>query len=781
MKTGYKIATDLLNSSWYYLDTANIIHGPIIFSKLRELVINGVIEVTTKVSRDKVVWQCAGSIEAIGFDCIVMSTEESFQLFGPFATDFVENNELAANLPSNASLFVRIGDVGEVASAGGVLASLEHDSTKSKELDVCKQQLDALEIEKATVDAELDSLKKQLVTQEQKVASTSDQLAKLSAEKTVLAEEKHALETELGAAKTIAEKQQSELSTKYAEIAASKATSEAELAVAKQQIASLEQKSADVSEQLAKLSAEKTALVEEKQALETELGATKIAAENQQSELSAKHAEIIASKVASEAELAVAKQQIASLEQKSADVREQLAKLSAEKTTLAAEKQVLETELDAAKTTAEKQQSELSEKYAELVASKATVDSELAVAKGQIISLEQQTADANKQLNDITVEQSALIKAKSNLEAEANAIKSDLEKYQQEWILQKSELDLQNATLKQELAEAKQFGDDVKQQLSKLSIEKTTLADLNSSLESKLQSAKSDAEKQKAEFATKNEELLSVNTSLEAKLASLKEQERASAAKIDNLSSEKSELIIQVERIKSELEHTKNELLTAVKQAQNDLIKEQLRADQAVAASKAFEAEAMRAATLERENNELISENKQLLQQKHELADSLSTTREHLAKEQMRSQHLADAANKIKRKLSRALNNVIDDPAEDVITLSANNTGEEYVVDVNSVTTSGQEMHSTNYSTSTKSSRDEAIIHVDENGEIPAEDKVKVKRALSLEAQLQKELMFLRAQRASKASQDSGKEETPPFDFEKNSKDNGFWKHFFKK
>jgi hypothetical protein len=146
----------------------------------------------------------------------------------------------------------------------------------------------------------------------------------------------------------------------------------------------------------------------------------------------------------------------------------------------------------------------------------------------------------------------------------------------------------------------------------------------------------------------------------------------------------------------------------------------------------------------------------------------------------MRSQHLADAANQIKRRLSRALNNVIDDPAEDVITLSTNDNGEEFVVDVNSATTE-QEIHSANFSNSTKSSRDEAIIHVDENGEIPAEDKVKVKQALSLEAQLQKELMFLRAQRASKASQDSGKEETPPFDFEKNSKDNGFWKHFFKK
>ena len=210
------------------------------------------------------------------------------------------------------------------------------------------------------------------------------------------------------------------------------------------------------------------------------------------------------------------------------------------------------------------------------------------------------------------------------------------------------------------------------------------------------------------------------------------------------------------------------------------MIKEQLRADQAVATSKAFEAEAMRAATLERENSELISENKQLLQQKHELADSLSITREHLANEQMRSQHLADAANQIKRRLSRALNNVIDDPAEDVITLSTNDNGEEFVVDVNSATTE-QEIHSANFSNSTKSSRDEAIIHVDENSEIPAEDKVKVKQALSLEAQLQKELMFLRAQRASKASQDSGKEETPPFDFEKNSKDNGFWKHFFKK
>ena len=706
MKTGYKITTDLLNSSWYYLDSANIIHGPIVFSKLRELVINGVVEVTTKVSRDKVVWQCAGSIEAVGFDCIVMSTDDSFQLFGPFATDFVENNDLAANLPSNASLFVRIGDVGEVASAGGVIASLELDTTKSDESDVYKQQLEALTNEKVAFEAELITAKQQIVSLEQQLADVSAQLVKLSAEKSVLAEEKHGLETELSAAKSLTEKQQSELSEKYAELVANKVAIDSELAVSQQQIVSLEQQLADVSAQLVKLSAEKSVLAEEKFALETELSA--------------------------------------------------------------------------AKSVAEKQQSELSEKYAELVASKATVDSELAVAKGQIISLEQQTADANKQLNDITVEQSALIKAKSNLEAEANAIKSDLEKYRQEWVLQKSELDLQNSTLKQELAEAKQFGDDVKQQLSKLSIEKTTLADLNSSLESKLQSAKSDADKQKAEFATKNEELLSINTSLEAKLASLKEQERNSAAKIDNLSSEKSELIIQIERIKSELEQTKNELLTAVKKAQNDLIKEQLRADQAVATSKAFEAEALRAATLERENNELVSENKQLLLQKHELADSLSITREHLANEQMRSQHLADAANQIKRRLSRALNNVIDDPVEDVITLSTNDNGEEFVVDVNSATTE-QEIHSANFSNSTKSSRDEAIIHVDENGEIPAEDKVKVKQALSLEAQLQKELMFLRAKRASNANQDSGKEETPPFDFEKNSKDNGFWKHFFKK
>ena len=76
MKTGYKITTDLADSSWYYLDNFGVIHGPVAYTSLPELVVNGIIDITTKISRDKVGWQLAGAISAIGFDCIVMATDE---------------------------------------------------------------------------------------------------------------------------------------------------------------------------------------------------------------------------------------------------------------------------------------------------------------------------------------------------------------------------------------------------------------------------------------------------------------------------------------------------------------------------------------------------------------------------------------------------------------------------------------------------------------------------------------------------------------------------------
>ena len=539
MKTGYKITTDLLNSSWYYFDSANIIHGPIAFLKFRELVINGVVDVTTKVSRDKVTWQPAAAFDAIGFDCIVVEAGDSYQLYGPFSTDFIDKSELSSGVPANGKLFVRIGNVADVIKAGGVNEFILQNAVDTKKIDELK-----------AANAKLES--------------------ELAASKQQLAEDKQQLEA---------------LSASMASLESAKSTLESELAASKQQ-------SAEDKQQLEALSASMASLESAKSTLESELAASK---------------------------------------QQSAEDKKQLEALSAS--------------------------------MASLEATKSTLESELAASK-------QQSAENKQQLEALSASMASLESAKLTLESEL-------------------------ATSKHELAASKQENFDIVEQ--------------------------------------------------------------------------NSNLINQVKYVKEELEQTKVELLEAVKQAQNDLVKEQIKAEQAEVARKSFESEAMRSATLERENAELISENKQLLQQKHELADSLSVVRERLAKEQYRSQQLADAANKIKRRLSRALDNVIDDsPTEDVLTFSTNESGDEFVLDENTNQSDFSKLPQTG---------DNTVICMDENGEFSERDKEKVKHAISLEAQLQKELMILRSQHSKNAFAKSAN----PDSEEKGKTGKSFWKLFSKK
>ena len=539
MKTGYKITTDLLNSSWYYFDSANIIHGPIAFLKFRELVINGVVDVTTKVSRDKVTWQPAAAFDAIGFDCIVVEAGDSYQLYGPFSTDFIDKSELSSGVPANGKLFVRIGNVADVIKAGGVNEFILQDAVDTKKIDELK-----------AANAKLES--------------------ELAASKQQSAEDKQQLEA---------------LSASMASLESAKSTLESELAASKQQSA------------------------EDKQQLEA---------------LSANIASLEAAKSTLESELATSKQQ-------SAEDKQQLEALSASMASLESAKSILESELSTSK---------------------------------------QQSAEDKQQLEALSARMASLESAKLTLESEL-------------------------ATSKHELAASKQENFDIVEQ--------------------------------------------------------------------------NSNLINQVKYVKEELEQTKVELLEAVKQAQNDLVKEQIKAEQAEVARKSFESEAMRSATLERENAELISENKQLLQQKHELADSLSVVRERLAKEQYRSQQLANAANKIKRRLSRALDNVIDDsPTEDVLTFSTNESGDEFVLDENTNQLDFSKLPQTG---------DNTVICMDENGEFSERDKEKVKHAISLEAQLQKELMILR----SKHSKNAFAKSTNPDSEEKGKSGKSFWKLFSKK
>ena len=369
----------------------------------------------------------------------------------------------------------------------------------------------------------------------------------------------------------------------------------------------------------------------------------------------------------------------------------------------------------------------------------------------------------------------SLESAKSTLESELAASKQQsAEDKQQLEALSASMASLESAksTLESELAASKQQSAEDKKQLEALSASMASLEATKSTLESELAASKQQSAENKQQLEALSASMASLESAkltLESELATSKHELAASKQENFDIVEQNSNLINQVKYVKEELEQTKVELLEAVKQAQNDLVKEQIKAEQAEVARKSFESEAMRSATLERENAELISENKQLLQQKHELADSLSVVRERLAKEQYRSQQLADAANKIKRRLSRALDNVIDDsPTEDVLTFSTNESGDEFVLDENTNQSDFSKLPQTG---------DNTVICMDENGEFSERDKEKVKHAISLEAQLQKELMILRSQHSKNAFAKSAN----PDSEEKGKTGKSFWKLFSKK
>ncbi len=658
MKTGYKITTDLLDSSWYYFDPAGIIHGPVAFSKLRELVINGVVEVTTKVSQDKESWQPAGAIEAIGFDCIVVDATEDYQLYGPFATDFIDKSELSSGVPSTGSLFVRIGSVGDVVDAGGILPALRQETT-----DV--QQIEELTAAKAALEKELASAKQELDADKQQAFARAKQLEELTVAKAALENELASAKQELDAGK----QQASANAKQLEELTAAKVALENELASAKQELDADKQQASTNAKQLEELTAAKAALENELASAKQELDAGK-----QQTSANAKQLEeLTVAKAALENELASAKQ-----------------------------------ELDADK----QQASTNAKQLEELTAAKAALENELASAKQELDADKQQASVSAKQLEELTSAKVALEK---------------------------------------ELLTAKQETEHSSQELTSCT-------------------------KQIEELIVLNSKLTEANNVFSNELETIKNTEKENEKKIEVLSSDNEKLLIQVARTKEEFEQTKEELLNAVKQAQNDLVKEQIRAEQAEAARQTFEATAMRVSTFEHENAELISANELLKQQKHELVESLAIARERIVKEQQRSKQLQDAANQIKRKLSRALNDVIDDPTEDVVTLSTNEHGDEFFVDQNS----SRYNHETPSSKSVSDSRSGSIICVDEDGEIADTDKAKVKQALSLEAQLQKELMLLRAQKSKKTSM-SNKEETSNNLEPNETSGNRFWKLFFRK
>ena len=273
MKTGYKVTTDLADSSWYYLDNFGVVQGPVIFANFRELVINGVVDVSTKISQDKEHWHHAGVVAAIGFDCIVMAADETCQLYGPFATDFIEKPELSAGIPGDGSLFVRIGSVNEVVSSGGISATIGEN----------KEELESLLQEKSDLASALAALQ----------TSSEQELFRLSAENEALVQEKSSLSSDLATLQASSEQELSRLSAENEALLQEKSSLASDFATLQ----------ASSAQELSRLSAENEALAQEKSSLSSDLATLQVTLEQQKLDFVTENTEKIELKSIVEAQI----------------------------------------------------------------------------------------------------------------------------------------------------------------------------------------------------------------------------------------------------------------------------------------------------------------------------------------------------------------------------------------------------------------------------------------------------------------------------------------------
>ena len=107
------------NRTWFSKSSDGKVSGPFGTDEMRRRVVDGKVQAETAVSTDKSTWRPAAAETDLGFDCLVMRTDGSIEILGPFAREYLDRPAVMAGVPKESVFFVRSGTVGEAAGQPG--------------------------------------------------------------------------------------------------------------------------------------------------------------------------------------------------------------------------------------------------------------------------------------------------------------------------------------------------------------------------------------------------------------------------------------------------------------------------------------------------------------------------------------------------------------------------------------------------------------------------------------------------------------------------------------
>ena len=78
------------NRTWFSKSSDGKVSGPFGTDEMRRRVVDGKVQAETAVSTDKGSWRPAAAETDLGFDCLVMRTDGSIEILGPFAREYLD-------------------------------------------------------------------------------------------------------------------------------------------------------------------------------------------------------------------------------------------------------------------------------------------------------------------------------------------------------------------------------------------------------------------------------------------------------------------------------------------------------------------------------------------------------------------------------------------------------------------------------------------------------------------------------------------------------------------
>jgi hypothetical protein len=114
-----KKAKDL--RQWYCRAGDGRVSGPFDTETVRKRVVDGQVLAETAVSDDQTAWRPAAAVAEFGFDCLVLRTDGSIEVLGPFAREYLDRPDVMAGIPGESVFFLRSGTVGEAAADPGAI------------------------------------------------------------------------------------------------------------------------------------------------------------------------------------------------------------------------------------------------------------------------------------------------------------------------------------------------------------------------------------------------------------------------------------------------------------------------------------------------------------------------------------------------------------------------------------------------------------------------------------------------------------------------------------